>query len=235
MQTELARRTSNAKQGTQVDYIYSAVNLAEFSPVEDLTRAELRARLGIDSDRFAIGYVAPFTARKAQLEFIKKAATLLKHSVPQTHIYFLGDFAPEENDYARRCQEAVRELGLAQSITFVGFTSDMADWYRAFDLLVVASRNEGLARCMIESLACGTPVVSFDVCSAREILEEHNCGVAVPQGDYQKLVQAIATLAHDNHMRRRLGAAAVAVSHELFDSRRIVARYEELYLSSMSN
>jgi glycosyltransferase involved in cell wall biosynthesis len=111
----------------------------------------------------------------------------------------------------------------------------MADWYRAFDLLAIASRNEGLARCMVESLACGTPVVSFDVCSAREILEEHNCGVAVPQGDYQQLVQAITTLARDNDKRRRFGAAAVAAAHELFDSRRIVARYEELYLSSMSN
>src|SRR5262249_36018612 len=136
-------------------------------------------------DCFAIGVVAAFEPRKAQLDFLKEAAPRLRKLLPQSRVFFVGDFAPETNDYARRCLAETEEAGLGEAVTFAGYQSEVNQWYRALDLVVVASRNEGLARCMIESLACGTPVVSFDVCSAREILEEGECGAVVPGGDYE--------------------------------------------------
>jgi glycosyltransferase involved in cell wall biosynthesis len=232
MQSEFGRRLGvDNGHRNEIEYIYSSVDSTAFSPIENSAREALRERLGINEGTFAIGCVAPFDPRKAQLEFIKEDGPLLKQLVPQAKIYFIGDFAPERNDYARRCLDAATELNLNESISFVGFTPEVIEWYRALDLVVVASRNEGLARCMIESLACGTPVVSFDVCSAREILEEHACGVVVPQGDYQKLVEAIAKLAEQDSLRGQLASSGVALSRQLFEPRRVVAQYEALYSS----
>jgi len=68
---------------------------------------------------------------------------------------------------------------------------------------------------MIESLACGTPVVSFDVCSAREILVQYNCGRVVPQGDYAGLVRELATLARNTFLRNALGVHGSQTAREL--------------------
>jgi glycosyltransferase involved in cell wall biosynthesis len=236
MRGALARRlgvedgAGGARPG-KIEYIYSAVDRERLSPAGAAERAALRERLGIGAGVFAVGFVAAFEPRKAQLEFIKEAAPRLKKSLPQSRVFFIGDFAPGANDYARQCQAAARELALGESISFAGYAPEMAQWYRALDLVVVASRNEGLARCMIESLACGTPVVSFDVCSAREILDEGGCGVVVPAGDYETLVERITALAGDRDARERLGERGVAVARELFDPQEVAGRYERLYFS----
>src|SRR4051812_20678857 len=124
MQGEFSRRlgVENGRRG-DIEYIYSSVDLNSFSPTESSTRTKLRARLGIDENCFAIGCVAPMDPRKGQYEFIKAAGPLVRQLLPQAKIYFIGDFAPEQNDYARCCREARNELNLNESISFVGFTS----------------------------------------------------------------------------------------------------------------
>jgi glycosyltransferase involved in cell wall biosynthesis len=114
-------------------------------------------------------------------------------------------------------------------VTFVGYRADVAAWYRALDVAVIASEREGLARSMIESLAAGTPVVSFDVCSAREILEGHRCGLVVPHGDYAALAERIGTLLHNPSLREALGTTGAAAARTLFDPADVVRGYEAVY------
>jgi len=213
----------------RVTYFYSVVDFERMKPVSADERAAIRARLGLDPSRLVVAYVAACNPKKAQLAFVERAMPALAAVAPGVEVAFVGDFRPETDDYARRCEAAAARFVAARQVRFVGYTPEIADWYRAADLVVLASRNEGLARSMIEALACGTPVVSFEVCSAREILEEHGCGIVVPQGDHPGLVAAIARLAADRAERRRLGAAGTQVARQLFDPAQVVARHEGLY------
>ncbi len=234
MSAALARRLGIKESGAaraRLGHIYSAVDLERFSPADSAERAALRVKLGIDANCFAVGVVAAFEPRKGQLDFIREAASRLVRSAPRARVYFVGDFDPEGSDYARRCLEEAESAGLMKSVSFVGYTERVDDWYRALDAVAVPSRNEGLARCMIEAVACGTPVVSFDVCSAREVLEERGCGVVVAGGDHAGLAGALARLATDASERERLGSRGVAAARELFDPREVVSRYERLYFS----
>jgi len=234
MRTALIERIAGPQppeQGkrTAIAYIYSMIDLSYMRPVGLAERERLRHGLGIGPEQFTIGFVATFSALKAQCAFIEAAGPLLRAAVPACQVYFLGDFTPEDNDYAHACVDAVQRLGLESIIRFVGFTANVVDWYRVLDVIVVASRREGLARCMIESLACGTPVVSFDVCSAREILVQHDCGRVVPQGDYAGLVRELETLASNPSLRNALGTNGSQTARELFHPARIVGQYEHLY------
>lgn len=212
-----------------IDDIYSIVDFAEMHPAEAPERRALREELGLPASRTTFAYVATINDKKNQLEFIKEAGPLLKRRLPGATVHFVGDFEPEENSYARRCRRAVSERGLEDVFTFAGYTDRVADWYRAADVTLLASRREGMARCMIESLACETPVVSFDVCSAREILERHDCGIVVEQGDYTAFVEAACSLARDSQERRQLGANGHRAARKLFAPEEMSAQYEALY------
>jgi glycosyltransferase involved in cell wall biosynthesis len=219
----------SAAAAERVTHAYSVVDLARMSAGEARSRAQARERLGIHGGRTLVAYVATLNAKKAQLEFIRNALPSLVQRIPGLMVDFVGDFLPERNPYAAACSAAVRELGLEEHARFVGYSSEPELWYRAADLLVLASRQEGLARCMIEGIACGTPMVSFDVCSAREILEQHGCGLVVPQGDYASLVDAVARVATDDGLRAEMSAAALR-TRRLFEPGAACGFYEDMYL-----
>jgi glycosyltransferase involved in cell wall biosynthesis len=205
-------------QAAKLAYLYSIVDRSRFSPVGSEKRAELCRELGIDPGRPAIVYVGRFEEKKAQLALIREALPLLAAARPEAMVYFVGDYEPETHPYAAACAAAVAELGLTGQVRFMGYSPRTADWYRAATIVLLASRREGLARCMIESLACGASFVSFDVCSAREILEGQDCGVVVPRGDYAALAKACGDLLGDSSRREHFSARGPAVATALFDS-----------------
>lgn len=212
----------------EVVSVYSAVDLAKMTPVSPEQQRVLRSQLGVANTQRAIVYVGSFNPKKNQLEFIRKAAPRLA-ARSNSHLYFVGDFEPDKNEYASACAAAVRTAGLEAQVTFVGFQADPALWYRAADVVCLASRNEGLARAMIEALACGTPVVSFDVSSAREILEQYRCGFVAQQGDYPSLVEAIERLLDDTLLAADYGRRGAEAARRLFDPGRSVGAYAALY------
>jgi len=226
----IAALKTSSSGSARLEVIYSAVDLENMKPFSHVEREELRQQFEISADTVALGYVAAFSPKKAQLTFIEQLGPLLK-SLKTVQLYFIGDFEPLHNMYAAKCLEAVERLELEDFIHFVGYTNQVADWYRAIDITILASRQEGLARCMIESLACGTPMISFDVCSACEILEGYSCGLVIPQGDYQALYRAIVSLKEDYANRKKMGQMGRQAACQLFHPQRIVKQYEELYLS----
>ena len=229
---ELAPRIALLEsQRSKFDYIYSVVDPADKNPVDPDTQEKIRNRLEIPPNSFVIGYVAAVNPKKAQLSLIEQAGPHLQSSIPEANLYCIGEFKPESEDYSRRCLEAIKKLGLESTIIFPGYTSEISCWYHALDITIITSIREGLARSMIESLACGTPVVSFDVCSSKEILEEGNCGFVVPQGDYSALVDRISELASDEKKRQELGENGFQIARKLFDPESIVKQYEDLCLS----
>jgi glycosyltransferase involved in cell wall biosynthesis len=74
-------------------------------------------------------------------------------------------------------------------------------------------------------------VVSFDVASAREILEEHHCGRVVPQGSYDELCSEIASLAESPSRRAELGAAGACLAPRLFSAESCLNKYRSLILT----
>jgi len=86
-------------------------------------------------------------------------------------------------------------------------------------------------RGMIEAMSCGRPVVSFDVCSAREVLEEKSAtaGTVVAYGDHRGMADALVRYATDPAAQAAAGRAGRAAAEVLFDPDAVVERYERVY------
>ena len=199
-----------------VKHVYSVVNFNRLFPADEHERMSLRQQLGIKVDECAIAYVAGFCDKKNQYDLIHNLPQLLD-KIPNAHIHCLGDFSPSSDAYSRRCEDLIHQLGIDKRITAHGYTPEIGDWYRASNITLLASRREGLARCMIESLSCGTPVASFDVSSAKEILEQYQCGVVASQGNYDELWNKLTDLIKDPSLLQKMRHKGLQTTRKLFD------------------
>lgn len=223
----------------RIHAIYSVVDPEKYRSLvgaeREAEREAERAALGIPPGTLAIGNIGVVCPKKGQLNFLRETLKFWREAICESslplHLYFIGDCDPATDEYARACVEAVAQHGLAEYVHFVGYSGEVFRWYRSLDVTALASEYEGLARAMIESLACGTPVVSTEVCSAREILEGHECGFVAARGDYATLWRGIEKLARNAEMRSLFGRRGIEAAHRLFDPERVVAQYEETYLA----
>ncbi len=102
-------------------------------------------------------------------------------------------------------------LGLADDVHFAGFDKNPFKYMARSHVLIHASRAEGLPGTLIQTMACGTPVVSTDCdFGPREVISSREDGYLVPVGDAAALAEhAIRILTDDAH-REELSKAARA-------------------------
>ena len=212
--------------------INSIVDLARFAPPSEEERAASRAALSMAPEEFAIGCIGAIRDKKNQLELIERMLPPLVAAIPAARLHFFGDFHPEADPYAARCSEAVQRLGMQRTVVFHGHARDMATRLKALDAIVIGARNEGLARAMIEGMACGVPVVSFSVCSAREMLDDTAAGEVVLNGDHIALAEALIRLAADPKRGAEMGRCGRLVAEQKFETERVRAGYLALYNES---
>ncbi len=116
-------------------------------------------------------------------------------------------------------EDAVRRhahrLGVDRRIVFGGyvpFGPALLQLYRRAHILVHVSLTEGVPQVLIESLACGTPVVATDVGGVRTALDAGRAGLLVPPSDVQGLVDAVNRLVDDGDLRDRLVARGLEIA-----------------------
>ena len=168
-----------------------------------------------------------FWPKKGQLEFIRHVVPALAGK--PIECWFAGDFDPERDPYAAACAAAAQPF--ADRVRFLGYRDDLPDLIAQASVVAIPSRHEGLVRGMIEAMSGGRPVVSFDVCSAREMLEHKSgaAGAVLRRGDYDGMAQALIRYATDRPAQAAAGKAGRALALRLFDPDQVVERYERIY------
>ena len=145
--------------------------------------------------------------------------------IVHARLAILGGLSEE---YRARIVELAGKFSVAEDIAFLGFDENPYRYMRRAALFALSSRWEGLPNVLIESLACGTPVVSTDApYGPGEILENGRWGRLTPVGDAEAMAQAILdSLAGDT-----VPAEALRCRAGDFSAERAVAAYEALFES----
>jgi glycosyltransferase involved in cell wall biosynthesis len=123
----------------------------------------------------------------------------------------------------------IRRLGVTRAVGLAGERDDVAGLLAQADLFVLPSRSEGLPVSVLEAMAAGVPVVASAVGGVPELVEDGATGLLVPPGDPRALAAAIAKLAGDPALRRRLGAAGRRRVEARFDAASCRTAHVELY------
>lgn len=118
-------------------------------------------------------------------------------------IYGMGDRSPYEN--------LAQQLGINMNRCHLnGSTQNIRKEYLESSLFVFSSRFEGFGMVLIEAMACGLPVVSFDCpCGPKDIVSHDEDGLLVPSGDIDKLANGMSQLMDSYELRHQMAKNAI--------------------------
>jgi glycosyltransferase involved in cell wall biosynthesis len=132
----------------------------------------------------------------------------------------------------------IRELGIEQSVRYLGFRQDVQRILNGSDLLVLPSRHEAFPLVILEAMAVGKPVVATDCGGPAEILEEGVSGYLVPARSPDALAQRILELIRDPLRMKAMGDAGLRRFAENFGpevyARKFTFLFDELAATGTS-
>ncbi len=150
----------------KIHVIPGGVDIDRFKP--DLSITEARTKLGWSCERPTI-----FTSRRlvhrVGVDKLLRAIAQIKPKIPDIYLAIAGRGPLQDS-----LEQIVTELGLENNVKFLGFLPDelLPVAYQAADLSIMPSQSfEGFGLAIVESLACGTPVICTPVGGMPEILE----------------------------------------------------------------
>jgi glycosyltransferase involved in cell wall biosynthesis len=126
---------------------------------------------------------------------------------PDWTLKIIGDGSKRD-----QLQELATALNIDDRVIWEGAVKEPERELHQSDLFVLSSRYEGFPMALLEAMACGLPVVSFDCPSGpREIIHDGEDGMLVPPNEIDGLAAAISHLMNSEDERKRLGGRAAYV------------------------
>ncbi len=173
----------------KISVIPCGVNLELFKPAD---KEEARRVLGLDGNRVIL-----FVGRIEPLKGIDKLliATSYLKKQPRLKLIIIGGDDSSQLELAK-LKDLARELHIENSVSFLGSIPQkrLPLFYSAADLCVVPSYYESFCLVILESMACGTPVVSTNVGVAAGLIQQGKNGYLVADNEPYKLAQGIGQL-----------------------------------------
>ncbi len=139
---------------------------------------------------------------------IRAFARLRENREAKLVIYGDGDRRPE-------LERLVRQLELEADVDLPGFTNNPYKYMKNADVFVNSAKHEGFGNVIIETMACGTPIVATDCPGApAELLGYGKFGELVPVGDSETMAETIGTMVDNPTSSEQLRERAAEFSLE---------------------
>jgi len=183
--------------GNNVKYIPNGVDIEKFHP---LSKDKVRKELTLPYKTKIILSVGRLERPKRFDLLIKAINILVKHDKD----FLLIIIGKGENRF--KLERLVKELKLKEHVKFAGAkpNQELIYWYNAADIVCLASDSEGCPNVLLESLACGTPVVASAVGGVPEIIHSDDYGILVKYQKPEEFAKAIKRALTKNWDKNKL-------------------------------
>ena len=183
----------------------------------------VRKELGIDRATPLVGVIGRLEEQKGHVYILEAWPSVLAE-FPDARLLLVGD-GSLRGALDRRAQE----LGIAGSVLFAGFRSDVPRVLDALDVLALPSLYEGMPLTAIEASAMAKPVVATAVDGTPEVVREGRTGRLVPPRDVVALSRALRSVLRDPAAAQRMGSAGRDLVFNRFDLTRQVDATARVY------
>ena len=213
--------------------IHNGVNTERFKPIDT---CQSRKLIGIELEPFYIGMFGSFKMQKNHPLLFKAAKEVIKK---HNNVRFLlvGDQLHGglhgSSDYKKQMENLIDSLGIRDYCISLGNRDDVELAYNACDITVLPSLFEGTPNVILESMACGVPVIATDVSDNSMIIPDGKTGFIVPLGNQNILAEKIIELIENNELRKSFAETARDWVEKEFSTTSLAKKTETVYLQQL--
>lgn len=203
----------------KIHVIYNSIDSSRFVPAQSVQKLALREKLGIPGEAVVLCFVGSGFERKGLAAAIKAIADT------DRYLLVIGQ------DKAERHYKALAQTeGCSDRVRFCGMQKETLPFYQAADGLLLPTLYDPFPNVILESMACGLPVITSDTCGGSEFIEQGLNGFVCDALDISRLKEAVMTipsLEYDNKM-------GMAARHKVMDatperlSKQLITLYQTL-------
>jgi len=180
------------------------------------------ARRWASQEERTLIHISNFRPVKRVLDVIETFHRVLQQ-LP-CRLLLVGD-GPDRAKVDKRC----RELGICDSITFIGNLPLVEEVLVGGDLFLLPSDAESFGLSALEALACKVPVIGAAAGGLPEVVTHGETGFLLPVGDVDGMARAALELLTDKERHREFGERARQQALERFSQDVVVEQYREIY------
>jgi glycosyltransferase involved in cell wall biosynthesis len=185
--------------GDRIGIVYNAVDHGVYKP-------DFKAK----SKTPLIGYVGRIKKYKC-IEHLLEASRIVFAKLPDARLVVAGS-----GDHLDSLKKTATAMGIADRTEFIGHVgeTEKVEMLRQVHVVANPSSKEGWGVTVIESNACGTPVVASNVPGLRDAVVDGETGFLVPHGDVAALAEKVLVILEDRDLRRAMSDKAVEWSEK---------------------
>lgn len=154
-----------------------------------IERHEARAKFGLPENAWIVGSVGRLHPDKDQATLLRGFARALPE-LPHGSLLAVMGTGPLE----QRLKDQARQLGIEQSVCFLGKVPEARRYFKAFDVFALTSDHEPFGMVLLEAMAAGVPLICSDCGGGREVVQD--VGRLFPFGDADALAKVLAEASH---------------------------------------
>ena len=153
---------------------------------------------------------------------MREGAAWREGLAPRLRLVGRGEFRPQ-------MERIAAELGIQESVEFLGLRRDVADLLQQSWAFAMPSRWEGMPNALLEAMACGLPCVATRVSGSEDIIDDGVNGLLVEPENPADLARGLRRVIEDAELAQRMGAEARAAVVRDYQLAAIVDQSLDLY------
>jgi glycosyltransferase involved in cell wall biosynthesis len=208
------------KSGVSKNKIYLINNGIDTRPFD---KAATTLREDGQGKKPTVGLVGRLSTEKG-VDLFLHAAAVVSSVIPEAIFLVIGD-GPDRP----KLELLIDNLNLRGRAFLLGRRDDMPSVYASLDVMVSASRKEGLPIAILEGMASRRAIIATAVGEVPSIIKHGYTGILIPSEDSNALSEAIIKLLEDGASRDRMGTAARRSVEENFSAKRMTDDYLRVY------
>lgn len=196
--------------------------LTIYNGLKTNSRQKLKRRIFKKNKKQLLISVARLTEQKDHSTLIK-AFAMAEKELPNIELRILSDGPEKQN-----LKKLAKSLNMSNKIKFLGWVKNIYTYIDSSHVFILSSKREGFAYCLIEAMSRGIPVISTDTnFGPREVLDNGKYGILVPEGDVDKLKNAIIYLL-TNPKKYNYYSKMALERNKYFSEEKMLKEYKEI-------
>jgi glycosyltransferase involved in cell wall biosynthesis len=170
-----------------------------------------------------VGIMGRMDPVKDHYTFLKAAKKVLE---TRKNVQFL---IAGEGKLKASLEKFTDELGIQESVHFIGYVNQPFEFFDAIDINVLTSLSESFPYVMLEGARMKVPIVTTDVGGIDRVVKTGMTGAVLPVGDYEKIAEAILSLVDDKKLRKQLGENLYESVKDKYSEQCFIEKHLEIY------